>query len=225
MYGSYIKRKKPGMPWGAIIFGGLAFVVQLARWRWPELLGADWLNQWGVVPVRLFASLTASNHWWQSSEIPTLGSALLIHVGFGHLIGNLVFLWLFAQRVEQRLGWVFSLGMYLLAGIVANFCAAWQVPDSASPIVGNSGVTSALLGAFLVLFPRSRIGVIVPLGLYLQLIRVPAILLIGSWVGLQLMYTFFIPGLGAVAWWTHLAGFTTGLLVAAPARWYRKGRN
>ena len=107
----------------------------------------------------------------------------------------------------------------------ANFWAAWQVPDSVAPIVGNSGVTSALLGAFLVLFPRSRIGVIVPLGLYLQLIRVPAILLIGSWVGLQLMYTFFMPGLGAVAWWTHLAGFTTGLLVAAPARWYRKGRN
>ena len=209
------------MPWGAIIFGAVAFAVLLSRWRWAEILGADWLNQWGVVPLRLFADLAISVHWWQSPELPTLASALFIHVGFGHLIGNLVFLWLFARRVEQRLGWVFSLGMYLLAGIVANFWAAYQAPTSAAPIIGSSGVTSALLGAFLVLFPGSRIGVIVPLGLYLQLIRVPALLLIGSWIALQLMYTFYVPGIGAVAWWTHVAGFITGLLVAAPARWYR----
>ena len=224
MYASYSSRKKPGLPWAAIIFGGVAFSVQLARWRWPQILGADWLNQWGVVPVRLFADRAGNAHGLHSLELPTLASALFIHVGFAHLVGNLVFLWLFARRVEQRLGWVFSLGMYLLAGIAANFWAAYLSPASAAPMIGSSGVTSALLGAFIVLFPGQRIGVIIPLGLYLHLIKVPALLLIGSWIGLQLMYTFLLPGIGAVAWWTHVAGFSIGLLAAAPAHWYRAAR-
>lgn len=223
MHGHYTKRSKLAVPWGAISFGSVAFAVLLSRWRWPELLGVDWVNRWGVVPARLFEDLATVPHWWQSPQLTTLVSALFIHAGFGHLIGNLIFLWLFAQRVERRLGWIRSLGMYLLAGIVANLWAALQATASAAPIIGSSGVTSALLGAFLVLYPRSRIGVIVPLGLFLQLIRVPALLLIGSWIALQLIYAFFVPAIAAVAWWTHVAGFTIGFLLAAPARWFMAG--
>ena len=151
MHGHYTKRSKLAVPWGAISFGSVAFAVLLSRWRWPELLGVDWVNRWGVVPARLFEDLATVPHWWQSPQLTTLVSALFIHAGFGHLIGNLIFLWLFAQRVERRLGWIRSLGMYLLAGIVANLWAAFQATASAAPIIGSSGVTSALLGAFLVL--------------------------------------------------------------------------
>jgi membrane associated rhomboid family serine protease len=81
-------------------------------------------------------------------------------------------------------------------------------------IIGASGGVSAVIGAYLALFPRARLGVVVPLGLWLEFIKVPAALLIGLWATLQLIFTFAGPSFGAVAWWAHLAGFVVGLLYA-----------
>ena len=86
------------------------------------------------------------------------------------------------------------------------------------PIIGCSGAVSATLGAYLALFPRAHLGLVLPLGLYLQFIRVPAALLIGMWVLLQLLFTWAGPGFGAVVWWTHIAGFAVGILFALFAR-------
>ena len=87
-----------------------------------------------------------------------------------------------------------------------------------APIIGCSGAVSAVVGAYLVLFPRARLGVVLPLGLYMEFVRVPAALLIALWVLLQLAFTYAGPGFGEVVWWSHIAGFVYGIVFAMLSR-------
>jgi membrane associated rhomboid family serine protease len=155
--------------------------------------------------------------WWNISALSVVTS-LFIHASWLHLLGNLVYLWVFGIKVEQRLGSFGITLIFLLGGALANVIVALRVPQMDTPIIGASGAVSAVVGAYLGLFPRRRIGLFLPLGLYLQFARVPALLVIGSWFTLQLLYTVFGPINGAVAWWTHLAGFALGLSFALIAR-------
>ena len=108
--------------------------------------------------------------------------------------------------------------LFLAGGALANLIVAVRLPDLDTPIIGASGAISAVVGAYLGLFPRRHIGLFLPLGLYLQFARVPALFVIGSWFTLQLLYTAFGPINAAVAWWTHLAGFVLGISFALAAR-------
>src|SRR5699024_701819 len=103
---------------------------------------------------------------------------------------------------------------FLLLGAGANLFLAWSLQDVHIPVIGASSGVSVLIGIYLGLFPVSRMGLWLPLGLYLQFARVPAILVIGSWFTLQLIYTVFGTPDGAVAWWPHVAGFIARVIVA-----------
>ena len=156
------------------------------------------------------------SQWW-SVDAAGIVTALFVHASWLHLVGNLVYLWVFGIKVEQRLG---SIGMsivFLFGGALSNLIVALRVPGLETPIIGASGAVSAVVGAYLGLFPGRRIGLFLPLGLYLQFARVPALLVIGSWFTLQLLYTAFGPINAAVAWWTHLAGFALGISFALVA--------
>lgn len=155
--------------------------------------------------------------WWSLSAL-TVVTSLFIHANWLHLVGNLAYLWVFGIKVEQRLGATGMTLIFLFGGALANVIVALRVPGLDTPIIGASGAVSAVVGAYLGLFPRRRIGLFLPLGVYLQFARVPALLVIGSWFTLQLLYTVFGPINGAVAWWTHLAGFALGLSFALIAR-------
>ena len=155
--------------------------------------------------------------WWSLSAL-TVVTSLFIHANWLHLVGNLAYLWVFGIKVEQRLGATGMTLIFLFGGALANVIVALRVPGLDTPIIGASGAVSAVVGAYLGLFPRRRIGLFLPLGVYLQFARVPALLVIGSWFMLQLLYTVFGPINGAVAWWTHLAGFALGLSFALIAR-------
>ena len=155
--------------------------------------------------------------WWDISALSVVTS-LFVHASWLHLLGNLVYLWVFGIKVEQRLGSTGMTAIFLMGGILANLIVALRVPQLDTPIIGASGAVSAVVGAYLGLFPGRKIGLFLPLGLYLQFARVPALLVIGSWFTLQLLYTVFGPINGAVAWWTHLAGFALGLSFARLAR-------
>lgn len=155
--------------------------------------------------------------WWQFAALSVV-SALFVHASWLHLFGNLAYLWVFGIKVEQTLGPVGMLLIFLLGGALANVIVALRLPQLDTPIIGASGAVSAVVGAYLGLFPRRRIGLFLPLGLYLQFARVPALLVIGSWFTLQLLYTAFGPINAAVAWWTHLAGFALGLSFALMTR-------
>jgi membrane associated rhomboid family serine protease len=155
--------------------------------------------------------------WWSLSAL-TVVTSLFVHANWLHLVGNLAYLWVFGIKVEQRLGATGMTLIFLFGGALANVIVALRVPGLDTPIIGASGAVSAVVGAYLGLFPRRRIGLFLPLGVYLQFARVPALLVIGSWFTLQLLYTVFGPINGAVAWWTHLAGFALGLSFALVAR-------
>lgn len=155
--------------------------------------------------------------WWDISAL-SLFTALFVHASWLHLLGNLAYLWVFGIKVEQRLGSIGMLAIFMFGGALANVIVALRVPQLDTRIIGASGAVSAVVGAYLGLFPRRRIGLFLPLGLYLQFARVPALLVIGSWFTLQLLYTTFGPINAAVAWWTHLAGFALGLSFSLMAR-------
>lgn len=168
----------------------------------------------GMQPSSVADLLGRPLHSWWNYPAVTLLSAVFLHASWLHLAGNLAYLWVFGLPVEQRIGTLGMAVLFLAGGALANMIVALQLGGLDTPIIGASGAISAVVGAYLGLFPSRRIGMFLPLGLYLQFAQVPSLLVIGSWFTLQLLYTVFGPINAAVAWWTHLAGFALGLSIA-----------
>jgi membrane associated rhomboid family serine protease len=189
---------------------------------WLASLPADdrleWIRQWGTVPSKLFDSQAPMLQQVSELRMLRLLTALFIHADWLHLAGNLLFLMIFGLPAERALGsWRF-LALYLFGGAVANLIGALTLASTNAPIVGSSGAVSAVVGAYLALFPRARLGLVLPLGLFLEFVRIPAPVLIGFWILLQVLFTFVGPTFGAVVWWTHIAGFLVGIVFAIMSR-------
>lgn len=193
----------------------LAAMMWLAYELQSDEAAALWLDFWGFSPAEVAAVLA------QNGEIRRLASlftSLFTHSSGLHLAGNLAYLWVFGIAVERAIGHAQFVVAFVLFGALANYSVVLGSPDLARTVVGASGAVSAIIGLYLGLFPSRRIGVWLPLGLFLQFARIPALLVIGSWFTLQLLYWVFGPMSGAVAWWTHVAGFLSGLTAAALLR-------
>src|SRR3546814_416137 len=133
-------------------------------------------------------------------------SDLFLHADWAHLLGNLVFLLIFGLPAERVMGpWRFLL-LFLVGGCLANFVAVLAIGAPDRLIIGASGAVSAVIGAYLALFPNARLGVVLPLGLFLEFVRAPASLLIGIWALLQVVFAYIGPAFGAVAWAAHISG-------------------
>ncbi len=145
-------------------------------------------------------------------------ASLAMHANWLHLLGNLIFLLIFGPPAERLLGPARLLALFLLCGALANFAGAATLGDVSAPIVGASGAVSAMVGAYLALFPRSRLGLVLPLGLFLEFVRIPTAWLIGLWAVMQALFAWIDPSFGAVAWSIHLAGFFAGILFAFASR-------
>jgi membrane associated rhomboid family serine protease len=195
----------------------ILIVLSLVIFFALQLVAADggvWIERMAFVPVAVMDVLHLPWTQWLQADTLRLFAALFRHVEWLHLIGNLAYLWVFGITVERAVGhWRFLL-LFLLLGGVANAAVAWQLGESTRPVIGASGGVSAIIGVYLVLFPSRRMGLWLPLGLYLQFARVPALLVIGSWFALQLLFSVFGPISGDVAWWSHIAGFILGLVAA-----------
>ena len=172
----------------------------------------------GVLPSQLALIFSLPFADWADYQLLSPLSALFIHASWLHLLGNMVYLWVFGLPLERRLGGLGMVVVFVFCGALANLFVAIRLPELTSPIVGASGAVSAVVGAYLGLFPSRRIGMLLPLGLFLQFARVPAVIVIGSWFTLQLVYTVLGPITGVVAWWTHMAGFALGLIFALLVR-------
>ena len=183
------------------------------------------IDLWGMQPRAVSAWILQSGDKWWNYPAVTVISAIFLHASWVHLAGNLAYLWVFGIPVEQRLGTTGMVVLFITGGALANIIVALQLGNLDSPIIGASGAVSAVVGAYLGLFPSRRIGLFLPLGLYLQFAQVPSLLVIGSWFTLQLLYTVFGPINAAVAWWTHLAGFALGLSIALLYRAFVQLRN
>ncbi|WP_233840113.1 rhomboid family intramembrane serine protease [Dyella sp. 2HG41-7] len=184
----------------------------------PQPRRVTFLLEWGTIPANIF---DAHQPIWQQLRDPALlrlVTALFIHVAWLHLLSNLLFLMIFGVPAERTLGSVRFLVLFLLGGVVANLAGAISLAGVIRPIIGCSGAVSAILGAYVSLFPRARLGLVLPLGFYLEFVRVPAFLLIGLWALLQLLFSYVGPSYGGYAWWTHVAGFLFGALFALMSR-------
>ncbi|HEY6571809.1 MAG TPA: rhomboid family intramembrane serine protease [Candidatus Eisenbacteria bacterium] len=157
----------------------------------------------------------------QSGEVGVAGSiqpfftSMFLHGSWMHLIGNMWFLWIFGDNVEDSLGsWRF-LTFYLLAGLGAGLAHYLLQPSSAVPTVGASGAIAGVLAGYLVLFPKARVTTLVPIGIFLQLMELPAMVLIGLWLAIQIGSAILSLGWsgGGVAWWAHVGGFVVGVLL------------
>jgi len=144
-------------------------------------------------------------------------TSMFMHAGFAHIAGNMLYLWIFGDNVEDCLGHARYLAFYLLGGVVASLTHLLTSPGSQIPTVGASGAIAAVLGAYLVLFPQSRVVTFIPLGFFMRLTVVPAIIVLGLWFVLQLfsgVMSLGGPDVGGVAFWAHIGGFVAGVVMA-----------
>ncbi|GHC02107.1 rhomboid family intramembrane serine protease [Thermomonas carbonis] len=183
---------------------------------------------WGVLTGGL-DSMAAWQAAMTDGSVLRLVSGLFLHADWIHLLGNLVFLLIFGLPAERTMGGRRFLLLFLLGGAVANLAAVLAIGAPDRVVIGASGAVSAVIGAYLALFPGARLGVVLPLGLFLEFVRVPAFLLIGLWVLLQVLFAYSGPAFGAVAWPAHIAGFLFGVVFAlltkaAIARRLRRSR-
>ena len=175
------------------------------------------ITRWGVVPADLTAAWGRGDYL--SIETATLVSSQFLHGGWFHLLGNMLYLWIFGNNVEDRFGRLGFLGFYLLGGALAGLSQVATDPTSTVPTIGASGAIAATLGAYFVLFPRARVTSLVFLGFFYQLIDVPAVIVLGFWFVLQLIEGLTSLGAvqtggGGVAFFAHIGGFVVGAVIA-----------
>lgn len=162
--------------------------------------------------------------WTQSPGMVTLRhmlNSMFMHGSWMHLIGNMWFMWIFGNNVEDAMGSARFLLFYLLCGIAADFAHIATSPESMVPMIGASGAVSGVLGAYLVLHPRARVTTLIPLGILTRLVDVPAWVFLLFWIGLQFLYQVVtqVPARhhmsesGGVAYMAHIGGFIAGLLL------------
>jgi membrane associated rhomboid family serine protease len=159
----------------------------------------------------------------QGTDWATLVTSMFLHGGWMHLAGNMLFLWIFGDNLEEELGHARFLGFYLLAGLLAGVAHVISAPVSPVPTVGASGAIAGVMGAYLLMFPKARVDVLFIFIVFFKIFPVPAWVMLGIWFGLQLLNGVGVdPAAGGVAYWAHAGGFIVGLALIAPL-WLARG--
>ncbi len=153
----------------------------------------------------------------------TLFTSMFLHGGWMHLAGNMLFLWIFGDNLEEEFGHFWYLVFYLASGFAAGYAHVLADPGSTIPTVGASGAIAGVMGGYLLLFPRARVDILLILIVFFRIFSVPAWLMLGVWFGLQLFNGVAVdPASGGVAYWAHAGGFIIGFVFCIPS-WIRHG--
>ena len=171
--------------------------------------------QFGVVPIKIIYSSEIPGSTIINTYFPFL-SYMFLHGGFIHLIGNMWYLWIFGDNIEDRLGRIRFIIFYLICGIGSAIVHVYFNSQSGVPCVGASGAIAGVLGAYMVTFPRARILVILPLFIVWPMLELPAIFVLGFWFLIQFFSgaaSISSTGGGGVAWWAHIGGFVLGIIL------------
>ncbi len=201
-------RRPTRFPWvtaAIIALNVLIFVLELSG-------GDEFIMRWALIP----ADVTAGHH------LVTIATALFMHGSWLHVISNMVFLWAFGPEVEDLMGPRRYLTFYLAGGLAAAVAQVAAVPSSTVPMLGASGAIAAVMGAFIVTYPRDRIRSLLVIFVFVSVTYIPAVLLIGIWFLMQFLSLGAVtPGAGGVAYAAHVGGFIFG---AVSARLFEKSR-
>ena len=209
---------------------GICVLVFLWQVSLDPRAGQEAVYALGVIPAVLLEGARLPPEIALVSPEITIFTSMFMHGGWFHLIGNMLYLWIFSDNVEDSMGHVRFVIFYLLCGVVAVFAQALPDPHSTIPMIGASGAISGVLGAYLLLFPHARVVVLIPLGVFSQLVRMPAGAVLLIWFGLQLLQSAMTPkGAAGVAFGAHIGGFVAGMALVPVfkkrgARLFRPGR-
>lgn len=181
------------------------------------------IMQYGAVPIKFIRAGFVDDVPWIARFFP-LFTSMFLHGGWIHVLGNMLYLWIFGDNVEDRLGHGRFVVFYLLCGLAAALTQIYLSPSSRVPMVGASGAVAGVLGAYLLFFPSSRVLALVPIAFFLQVVEIPAFVFLLFWFFMQ-----FLSGAasitssqyvtGGVAWWAHIGGFICGIAVGSLFRY------
>ena len=172
----------------------------------PYLSDGYFLADWAMIPAL--------------STPSTYLTSQFLHGGLLHLGGNMLFLWIFGDNLEDRMGHALFLGFYLLCGVAAALGQTAADPASGVPMIGASGAIAGVMGGYLLLFPRARVDVLLIFIIFFRIIPIPAWIVLGVWFALQVASGAAMPAdMGGVAYWAHAAGFVAGLVLTLPVFW------
>ncbi len=199
-------------------------VVNIAFFLYEVSLGPElesFFYRFGVVPQNMTFALQSMD--MSIATFLPLFSSMFLHGGWLHLGGNMLYLWVFGDNVEDKLGRSRYFLFYLLCGIAASLAHIIIDPNSQMPTVGASGAISGVLGAYLLMFPKARVVTLIPIFVFLQVAELPALVVLGFWFVLQffnglISLGYETAGMGGVAWWAHIGGFLAGLILVLPLR-------
>jgi hypothetical protein len=191
-----------------IVLNAFAFFVELALGSHLD----EFIYHFGVVPVRLTTDIEMVQ--MNMLTILSLFTSMFLHGGWMHLIGNMLFLHIFGDNVEDKFGHFRYFVFYILAGVVAALTQVFISPYSEVPMVGASGAIAGVMGAYVFMFPRAKVATLIPLFIFFQIIELPAYIFLGIWFLIQIYSGMMELGIGAdaggVAWWAHIGGFAMG---------------
>lgn len=203
--------RTPWLTWALIAANIAVFLLTLPEFQTEQRLYLFFLD-WGLVPARIMAG-----EGWE-----TFLSSMFLHGGWLHLLGNMLFLFIFGDNLEDEMGRVGFLAFYLASGIGAGLLQIAADPASVIPMVGASGAIAGVMGGYLLMHPRARVDVLVIIVFFVRIVAVPAWLMLGLWLVLQLVSGLADDGGAGVAFWAHAGGFVVGLVLALPL-WLRRG--
>lgn len=170
-------------------------------------------TRYAILPARITAG----------EGFETLVTSVFLHAGLMHLAGNMLFLWIFGDNLEDEMGHLMFLGFYLLGGVGAGFVHVLSAPNSMVPTIGASGAIAAVMGGYLLLFPRAKVDILLILIVFFKVFPIPAWVMLGLWFAMQFLGGIGSdPETGGVAYWAHAGGFIVGLVLTLPL-WLKRG--
>ena len=193
-------RKRPFITIAFIVINVVVFIYEMS-------LGRDvntFISHFGMIPRNIVAG----------QGIHTLFTSMFLHGGFWHILGNMLYLWIFGDNVEDAFGHFGFLAMYLVTGLAGSAAHILTAVGSKVPTIGASGAVSGILGAYFILYPRAQVLALVPIFFFIRFMALPAFIFLGFWFFLQLLYGASSMGGGAgVAFFAHIGGFVVGVLL------------
>jgi membrane associated rhomboid family serine protease len=205
LYDTVRSRRFPAINLMLILVNVMVFLYEIQMD--PSVL-KEFIFEWGLIPARLLSDPSTA---WK-----TIFTSMFLHGGWFHIINNMWVLFIFGDNVEARMGGIRYLIFYLLSGVAAVTLQTYILPSSAVPMIGASGAVAGVLGAYLILFPHSRIASLVPILFIFTIIEIPAVIFLLFWFGSQLYSGLFaIQGSSGsgIAWWAHIGGFLFGIIM------------
>ncbi len=202
----------PVVTWGLMAVNVIVFIYQVSL---GPNQGRAFVYEFGAIPAVIYGTQSLPSSLAVIPAPLSLLTNMFLHGGWLHLIGNMWYLWIFGDNIEAAMGRFRYLAFYLICGVLASLSHVLSNSSSVIPSIGASGAISGVLGAYLLLYPRARVLVLIPLGFFTRLIYIPAAFVLGFWFILQLVSGSMSVGQegGGVAFWAHIGGFIAGMLL------------